>query len=125
MFKSLSFKQLQNLIEELGMIAADEGTFSSEVYSRSSRSYTRITWRYNNDLFSVEYPNSNKDKRGLHKAYMNTRKSLNTISLSRDDMSRLSKDYIGKNVYLSEKLCYVWKLLEQERLGIFWWFTQR
>ena len=63
MFKSLSFKQLQNLIEELGMIAADEGTFSSEVYSRSSGSYTRITWRYNNDLFSVEYPNSNKDKR--------------------------------------------------------------
>jgi hypothetical protein len=125
MFTSLSFKQLQNLVEKLGIIVADEGTYLSEVYSKSSGSYIRISWRYNNDLFSVEYPNSNKNKRGLHNAYMNTRKSLNAISLSINDMNTLSKDYIGKNVYLSEKLCDVWKLLEKERMGVFWWFTQR
>jgi hypothetical protein len=125
MFKSLSFKKLQNLVEKLGIIVADEGTYLSELYSKSSGAYTRISWRYNNDLFSVEYPNSNKNKRGLHNAYMNTRKNLNVISLSINDKNTLSKDYIGKNVYLSEKLCDVWKLLEKERMGVFWWFTQR
>ena len=99
MFTSLSFKQLQNLVEKLGIIVADESTYLSELYSKSSGSYTRISWRYNNDLFSVEYPNSNKNKRGLHNVYMNTRKSLNAISLSINYMNTLSKDYIGEFIY--------------------------
>ena len=122
MFQSSSFKQLQNLIKELASIASDEGTYISSIYTRSSGSYTRIQWRYKNELFSTEYPNSDTDKRGVHNAYLNTRKGLNAIGLSSNDLDALSKDYIGKNVYLSESLCDVWELLEKERMGIFWWF---
>jgi hypothetical protein len=122
MFKFTRFKQLQNLIENLGRIAADEGTFLTSSYSRSTGSYTRIQWRYKNLLFSTEYPNSDKDKKGLHNSYLTTRKSLDLIGLSVDDMSELSKDYIGKNVDISEKLYDVWELLKKERTGIFWWF---
>ena len=75
-----------------------------------------------NLLFSTEYLNSDKDKRGLHNAYLTTRKSLNLIGLSVDDMSSLSKDYMGKNVDIAEKLYDVWELLKKERMGIFWWF---
>ena len=125
MFKSSSFKQLQNLIKELASVAADENTYLSTIYTRSSGSYTRIQWRYKKGLFSTEYPNSYKDKRGLHNAYISTRKGLNAIGLSANDLNALSKDYIGKNVYLSEKLCDVWALLEKERMGIFWWFKHR
>ena len=123
MFKFTRFKQLQDLIEQLGSIAADEGTYSVNSYTISTGSYTRVTWRYNNFLFSTEYPNSHKDKKGLHNAYLTTRKSLNLIGLSVDDMSSLSKDYIGKNVDISEKLYDVWELLKKERIGIFWWFN--
>ena len=123
MFKNTGLNQLQNLIEQLGSIAADEGSYKSNSYTRSSGSYTRIKWKYKNLLFSTEYPNSHKDKRGLHNAYLTTRKSLNLIGLSVDDMSSLSKDYIEKNVDISEKLYDVWKLLKKERTGIFWWFN--
>ena len=123
MFEITSFKQLQNLIEELGAIAADEGTYSTNSYTRSTGSYTRIQWRYNNLLFTTEYPNFHKDKKGLHNAYMTTRKNLDLIGLSKDDMDLLSKDYIGKNVDISAKLNDVWKTLKKERLGIFWWFN--
>jgi hypothetical protein len=122
MFKFTKFKQLQDLIEQLGRIAADEGTYSTNSYTRSTGSYTRVKWKYKNLLFSTEYPNSHKDKKGLHNAYVTTRKSLNLIGLSVDDMSSLSKDYIGKNVDISEKLYDVWELLKKERIGIFWWF---
>jgi hypothetical protein len=123
MFKTTNYKQLQNLIEQLGSIAADEGTYSSNSYTRSSGSYTRINWKYNNLLFSTEYPNSHKDKKGLHNAYLTTRKSLNLIGLSVDDKSSLSKDYMGRNVDISEKLYDVWKHLKKEGMGIFWWFN--
>ena len=66
MFKNSSFKKLQTLIEELGRIAADTGTYLTQVYTKSSGSYTRIKWRYNARLFSAEYTNSHKNKRGLH-----------------------------------------------------------
>ena len=122
MFEFTRFKQLQNLIEKLGRIAADEGTFSTNSYTRSTGSYTRVKWKYKNLLFTTEYPNSHKDKKGLHNAYLITRKSLNLIGLSVDNMSFLSKDYIGKNVDISEKLYEVWELLKKERIGIFWWF---
>ena len=122
MFKFAKFKQLQDLIEKLGRIAADEGTFLTSSYTRSTGSYTRIQWRYKNLLFSTEYPNAHKNKRELQDAYFTTRKSLNLIGLSVDDMSSLSKDYIGKNVDISEKLYDVWELLKKERMGIFWWF---
>ena len=74
-------------------------------------------------LFSSEYPNSHKDKKGLHNAYLTTRKSLNLIGLSVDDMSSLSEDYMGRNVDISEKLCDVWQHLKKEGMGIFWWFN--
>jgi len=122
MFKTTNYKQLQNLIEQLGSIAADEGSYKSNSYTRSSGSYTRIKWKYKNLLFSTEYPNSHKDKRGLHNAYLTTRKSLNLIGLSVDDMSSLSKDYMGKNIEISEKLYDVWEVLKKERIGIFWRF---
>ena len=122
MFKTTNYKQLQNLIEKLGSIAADEGSYKSNSYTRSSGSYTRIKWKYKNLLFSTEYPNSHKDKRGLHNAYLTTRKSLNLIGLSVDDMSSLSKDYMGRNIEISEKLYDVWEVLKKERMGIFWWF---
>ena len=122
MFKFSRFKQLQDLIEQLGIIAAYKVTYTANSYTRSTGSYTRIKWKYKNLLFSTEYPNSHKDKRGLHNAYVTTRKSLNLIGLSVDDMSSLSKDYIGKNVDISEKLYDVWELLKKERIGIFWWF---
>ena len=102
MFKFSRPKQLQNLIEKLDRIAADEGTFLTSSYTRSTGSYTRMQWRYKKLLFSTEYPNSDKDKRGLHNAYLTTRKSLDLIGLSMDDMSLLSKDYIRKNVDISE-----------------------
>ena len=121
MFKNSSFKKLQTLIEELGRIADDTGTYLTQVYTKSSGSYTRIKWRYNIRLFSVEYPNSHKNKRGLHNAYLNTRQGLNSIGLSKTDIKFLSKDYVGKNVVLSEKLFEVWKHLEKERWGILWW----
>ena len=119
--KKSSFKTLQRLIEELGSIAADEGTYFTQVYNKFSGSYTRIIWKYNDSFFSVEYPNSEQDKRGLHNAYLNTRQGLNSIGLSKADIEFLSKDYVGRNVFLSEKLFEVWKNLEQERWGIFWW----
>jgi hypothetical protein len=122
MFEITSFKQLQNLIEKLGRIAADEGSYLLNPYTRSSGSYTRIKWKYKNLLFSTEYPNSHKDKRGLHNAYLTTRKSLNLIGLSVDDMSSLSKDYMGRNIEISEKLYDVWEVLKKERIGIFWRF---
>ncbi|MGY8766443.1 MAG: hypothetical protein ACKVI5_06250 [Nitrospinaceae bacterium] len=122
MFKTTNYKQLQNLIEQLGSIAADEGSYKSNLYTRSSGSYTRIKWKYKNLLFSTEYPNSDKDKRGLHNAYLTTRKSLNLIGLSVDDMSSLSKDYMGRNIEISEKLYDVWEVLKKERIGIFWRF---
>ena len=121
MFKNSSFKKLQTLIEELGRIAADTGTYLTQVYTKSSGSYTRIKWRYNKRLFSAEYPNSHKNKRGLHNAYLNTRQGLNSIGLSKADIESLSKDYVGRNVFLSEKLFEIWKHLEKERWGIFWW----
>ena len=113
MFKFTRFKQLQDLIEQLGSISADEGTYSANSYTRSTGSYTRVKWKYKNLLFSTEYPNSHKDKKGLHNAYVTTRKSLNLIGLSVDDMSALSKDYIGKNVDISEKLYDIWELLKK------------
>ena len=122
MFKFTRFKQLQDLIEQLGSIAADEGTYSANSYTRSTGSYTRVKWKYKNLLFSTEYPNTHKDKKGLHNAYVTTRKSLNLIGLSVDDMHSLSKDYIGKNVDISEKLYDVWELLKKERIGLFNWF---
>ena len=122
MFKFAKFKQLQDLIEKLGRIEADEGTFSTSSYTRSTGSYTRIQWRYKKLLFSAEYPNSDKDKKGLHNAYLTTRKSLDLIGLSMDDMSSLSKDYMGKNVDISGKLYDIRELLKKERTGIFWWF---
>ena len=121
MFKNSSFKKLQTLIEELGRIAADTGTYLTQVYTKSSGSYTRTKWRYNTRLFFAEYPDSHKNKRGLHNAYLNTRQGLNSIGLSKTDIKFLSKDYVGKNVVLSEKLFEVWKHLEKERWGIFWW----
>ena len=123
MFKNTNYKQLQNLIEQLGSIAADEGTYSTSLYTRSTGSYTRIQWRYKKLLFSTEYPNSDKDKKGLHNAYLTTRKSLNLIGLSVDDMSSLSEDYMGRNVDISEKLYDVWQHLKKEGMGIFWWFN--
>ena len=120
MSKNTSFNTLQRLIEELGTIAADEGTYFTQVYNKFLGSYTRIIWKYNDSFFSVEYPNSEKDKRGLHNAYLNTRQGLNSIGLSKADIESLSKDYVGRNVFLSEKLFEVWKHLEKERWGIFW-----
>ena len=121
MSKNSGFKTLQRLIEELGRIAADAGTFLTQVHTKPSGSYTRIKWRYNTRLFSAEYPNSYKNKRGLHNAYLNTRQGLNSIGLSKADIKSLSKDYVGKNLVLSEKLFEVWKYLEKERWGILWW----
>jgi hypothetical protein len=40
-----------------------------------------------------------------------------------DDMSSLSKDYMGRNVDISEKLYDVWEHLKKEGMGIFWWFN--
>jgi hypothetical protein len=120
MFKFTRFKQLQDLIEQLGSIAADVVTYSANSYTRSTGSYTRVKWKYKNLLFSTEYPNSHKDKKGLQNAYVTTRKNLNLIGLSVVDMSSLSKDYMGKNVDIAEKLYYVWELLKKERIGIFW-----
>ena len=45
MFKFAKFKQLQDLIEKLGRIAADEGTILTSSNTRSTGSYTRILWR--------------------------------------------------------------------------------
>ena len=123
MFKNTNHKQLQNLIEKLGSIAADQGTYSTSLYTRSTGSYTRIQWRYKKLLFSTEYPNSDKDKKGLHNAYLTTRKSLNLIGLSVDDMSSLSEDYMGRNVDISEKLYDVWHHLKKKGMGIFWWLN--
>ncbi|MDE1044663.1 MAG: hypothetical protein OSA05_05260 [Nitrospinaceae bacterium] len=123
MLEITKFKILQNLIEQLGSIAADKGTYSTSSYKRSTGSYTRIQWRYKKLLFSTEYPNSDKDKKGLHNAYLTTRKSLNLIGLSVDDMSSLSEDYMGRNVDISEKLYDVWQHLKKEGMGIFWWFN--
>ena len=120
MYKKSSFKTLQRLVEELGSIAADEGTYFTQVYTKFSGSYIRISWKYNDSFFSVEYPNSEKDKRGLHNAYLNTRQGLNSIGLSKADIESLSKDYVGRNVFLSEKLFEIWRHLEKERWGIFW-----
>jgi hypothetical protein len=124
MSKKSNFKQLQNLILELGSIVADKDTFLTKVYTRWSGSYTRVTWRYNNNFFSVEYPNSHQDKRGLNNAYINTRKGLNGIGLSMEDMKSLAQDYIGKNVSVSVKLNQVWKCLENEKWGFLWWFMK-
>ena len=124
MFKKSNFKQLENLIVKLGSIVADKDTYSTKVYTKLSGSYRSVTWRYNNKFFSVEYPNSYQDKRGLNNAYMNTRKGLNRIGLSMDDMKSLSHDYIGKNVSVSIKLSQVWKCLEQKRWGFLWQFKK-
>jgi hypothetical protein len=90
MFKFTRFKQLQNLIEQLGSIAADQVTYLTHSYTSSTGSYTRIKWKYKILLFSTEYPNSHKGKKGLHNSYVTTSKSLNLIGLSVDDMSLLS-----------------------------------
>ena len=63
MFEITKFKQLQNLIEQLGSISADKGTYSTNAYTRSTGSYTRVKWKYRNLLFSTEYPNSHKDRK--------------------------------------------------------------
>ena len=89
MFKNSSFKKLQTLIEELGRIAADTGTYLTQVYTKSSGSYTRIKWRYNTRFFSAEYPNSHKNKRGLHNAYLIARQGLNSIGLSKAEVKSL------------------------------------
>jgi hypothetical protein len=122
MFKFIRFKQLQDLIEQLWSISADEGTYLANSYTRSTGSYTRVKSKYKNLLFSTEYPNSYKDKKGLYNAYVTTLKILNLIDLSVDNMSSLSKDYIGKNVDISEKFYDVWELLKKEKIEIFWWF---
>jgi hypothetical protein len=122
MFEITKFKQLQNLIEQLGSIATDQSTYLTYSYTSSSGSYTRIKGKYKNLLFYTEYQNSHKDKRGLHNAYVTTRKSINLIGLSVDDMSSLSKDYMGKNVDISEKLHDVWEHFKKERIAIFGWF---
>ena len=124
MSKNPNFKTLQRLIEELGSIAADEGTYLTKVYTKLSGSYTSVTWRYNNKFFSVEYPNSDQNKRGLNNAYTNTRRGLNRIGLSMEDMKSLSQDYIGKNISVSIKLTQVWKCLEQKRWGFLWRFKK-
>ena len=124
MSKNPNFKTLQRLIEELGSIAADEGTYLTKVYTKLSGSYTSVTWRYNNKFFSVEYPNSDQNKRGLNNAYTNTRRGLNRIGLSMEDMKSLSQDYIGKNLSLSKKLSQIWKCLEQKRWGFLWRFKK-
>ena len=51
---------------------------------------------------------------------MNTPQGFNSIGLSKTEITSLSKDYVVKNVVLSEKLFEVWKHLEKERRGIFW-----
>jgi hypothetical protein len=122
MSKKSNFKQLENLIVELGSIVADKDTYLTKVYTKWSGSYTRVTWRYNNKFFSVEYPNSHQDKRGLNNAYINTRKGLNGVGLSMEDMKSLAQDYIGKNVSISIKLNNIWKCLDKERWGFLWWF---
>ena len=124
MSKNPNFKTLQRLIEELGSIAADEGTYLTKVYTKLSGSYTSVTWRYNNKFFSVEYPNSDQNKRGLNNAYTNTRRGLNRIGLSMEDMKSLSQDYIGKNLSVSKKLSHIWKCLEQKRWGFLWRFKK-
>jgi hypothetical protein len=124
MSKNSKFKQLENLIVELGSIVADEDTYLTKVYTKLSGSYTSVTWRYNNKFFSVEYPNSHHNKRGLNNAYMNTRIGLNRIDLSVDDMKSLSKDYIGKNISVSIKLSQIWKCLEEKRWGFLWRFKK-
>ena len=124
MTKNSNFKQLENLIIELGSIVADEGTYLTKVYTKLSGSYTSVTWRYNNKFFSVEYPNSDQNKRGLNNAYTNTRRGLNRIGLSMEDMKSLSEDYIGKNISVSKKLSQVWKCLEQKRWGFLWRFKK-
>ena len=73
MFNISNFTQLQNIIEELGRIAADEGRYSTSFYKRSSGSHTRIKGRYKNQLFSIEYPSFYKGKRVLLNVYVNTR----------------------------------------------------
>ena len=122
MSKKSSFNQLENLIVELGSIVADEDTYFTKVYTKFSGSYTSVTWRYNNKFFSVEYPNSHLHKRGLNNAYMNTRRGLNRLGLSMDDMKSLSQDYIGKNISVSIKLSQIWKFLEKMRWGFLWRF---
>ena len=124
MTKISNFKQLENLIIELGSIVADEDTYLTKVYTKLSGSYTSVTWRYNNNFFSVEYPNSYQDKRGLNNAYINTRKGLSRVGLSMEDMKSLSQDYIGKNISVSKKLSQIWKCLEQKRWGILWRFKK-
>ena len=124
MSKNPNFKTLQRLIEELGSIAADEGTYLTKVYTKLSGSYTSVTWRYNNKFFSVEYPNSDQNKRGLNNAYTNTRRGLNRIGLSMEDMKSLSQDYIGKNLSVCKKLNQIWKCLEQKRWGFLWQFKK-
>ena len=124
MSKNPNFKTLQRLIEELGSIAADEGTYLTKVYTKLSGSYTSVTWRYNNKFFSVEYPNFDQNKRGLNNAYTNTRRGLNRIGLSMEDMKSLSQDYIGKNRTVSKKLNQIWKCLEQKRWGFLWQFKK-
>ena len=120
MSKNTSFNTLQRLIEELGSIAADEGTYFTQVYNNFLGSYTRIIWKFIDSFFSVENPNSEKDKRGFRNAYLKTRQGLNSIGLSKADIESLSKDYVGRNVFLSEKLFEIWRHLEKERWGIFW-----
>ena len=124
MTKNSNFKQLENLIIELGSIVADEGTYLTKVYTKLSGSYTSVTWRYHNKFFSVEYPNSDQNKRGLNNAYTNTRRGLNRIGLSMEDMKSLSQDYIGKNISVSKKLSQIWKCLEKKRWGFLWRFKK-
>ena len=45
MSKKSNFKQLQNLILELGSIVADEDTYLTKVYMKLSGSYISVTWK--------------------------------------------------------------------------------
>jgi hypothetical protein len=117
LFKITKFNQLQNLIEQLGSIAADQGTYSTHSYTSSTGSYTRIKWKYKKLLFSTEYPNSHKDKSGLHNAYVTTRKSLNLIGLSVDDMSSLSKDYMEKTLLYQKSFMTSGNILNRKEPG--------
>jgi hypothetical protein len=52
MFKFTRFKQLQDLIEQLGSIAADEGRYSTNAYTRSTGSYTRVKCKCNELIYT-------------------------------------------------------------------------
>jgi hypothetical protein len=77
-------------------------------------------WKYKNLLFFTEYANFHKDNKWLHNTYMTSRKTLNLIGLSVDDINSFSKDCMRKNIDISEKLYDFWELLNKKENGIFW-----